>query len=69
MATKIIKEYTPRLKLYTNVKRGIDYYKKGRGFEIIEDNIQLCGGGEYDGGVGFAIGIDRLLDRFFELKK
>lgn len=45
--------------------RGLDYYKSGKGFEISHDELgsakQICGGGEYDGGIGFAIGIDRLL--------
>lgn len=45
--------------------RGLDYYKEGKGFEISCDELgtskQICGGGEYDGGIGFAIGIDRLL--------
>lgn len=49
----------------TSVKRGLDYYKDGQGFEISCDELgaqkQVCGGGEYDGGVGFAIGIDRVL--------
>jgi histidyl-tRNA synthetase len=48
-----------------NVVRGLDYYKEGRGFEISYDKLgsskQICGGGEYEGGVGFAIGVDRLL--------
>lgn len=51
--------------LNENVKRGLDYYKEGKGFEISCEKLgsskQVCGGGEYDGGVGFAIGIDRLL--------
>lgn len=48
-----------------NVTRGLDYYKDGKGFEITVEELgaqkQVCGGGEYDGGIGFAIGIDRLL--------
>ena len=40
--------------------------KEGKGFEIVCEQLgsskQICGGGEYDGGVGFAIGIDRLLE-------
>lgn len=48
-----------------NAVRGLDYYKEGKGFEISYDKLgsskQICGGGEYDGGVGFAIGVDRLL--------
>jgi histidyl-tRNA synthetase len=47
------------------VKRGLDYYKNGQGFEITYEGLgaqkQIVGGGEYEGGVGFAIGIDRLL--------
>ncbi len=49
-----------------DTQRGLDYYKEGKGFEISCDKLgsskQLCGGGEYEGGVGFAIGIDRLLN-------
>lgn len=48
-----------------NVVRGLDYYKEGKGFEISYDKLgsskQICGGGEYEGGIGFAIGVDRLL--------
>jgi len=51
--------------LNQEVKRGLDYYKNGKGFEIICEALgsskQVCGGGEYDGGIGFAIGIDRLI--------
>ena len=49
-----------------SVKRGLDYYKDGKGFEISYDKLgssrQICGGGEYEGGIGFAIGVDRLLN-------
>lgn len=48
-----------------NVKRGLDYYKEGKGFEISCPNLgsskQICGGGEYEGGIGFALGIDRII--------
>lgn len=48
-----------------DVTRGLDYYKEGKGFEISYDKLgsskQICGGGEYEGGIGFAIGIDRIL--------
>ncbi len=51
--------------LTIGVKRGLDYYKEGKGFEITNDSLgaqkQICGGGEYVGGTGFAFGIDRLL--------
>jgi histidyl-tRNA synthetase len=49
-----------------SVVRGLDYYKEGKGFEISCDKLgsskQICGGGEYEGGIGFAIGVDRLLN-------
>jgi len=49
----------------TDVTRGLDYYVGGKGFEIKCESLgaqkQLCGGGEYKGGIGFAIGIDRLM--------
>lgn len=53
------------LELNDNATRGLDYYKEGLGFEITYPKLgsskQVCGGGEYEGGVGFAIGVDRLL--------
>lgn len=46
-----------------DVKRGLDYYKEGKGFEIrTRDGFQIAGGGEYENGIGFAIGVDRLLN-------
>ncbi len=58
----------PDLKKYSiniDVTRGLDYYKDGKGFEMVCDDLgsskQICGGGEYDGGIGFAIGVDRIL--------
>lgn len=46
--------------------RGLDYYKGGKGFEISYEKLgsskQICGGGQYEGGIGFAIGVDRLLN-------
>ena len=54
-----------KFQINNNVTRGLDYYKDGKGFEIICEELgtakQLVGGGEYEGGQGFAIGIDRLL--------
>jgi len=56
-------------KINYEVTRGLDYYKEGKGFEIICDSLgsskQVCGGGQYDGGIGFALGIDRLLPLLF----
>ena len=51
------KIYYRYLKDY-NFKLGRSY---GRESLIFKNSKQICGGGEYDGGVGFAIGIDRLL--------
>jgi histidyl-tRNA synthetase len=46
------------------VKRGLDYYVED-GFEISCSQLgaqkQVCGGGAYKQGVGFAIGFDRLM--------
>ena len=59
-------ENKPMFDLNLDVRRGLDYYKNGKGFEITCDELgsskQICGGGEYDGGIGFAIGIDRLIN-------
>ncbi len=50
----------------TDVTRGLDYYKDGKGFEIEVEELgsqkQICGGGAYENGVGFALGIDRILE-------
>lgn len=47
-------------------KRGLDYYNNSKGFEIscneLGSSKQICGGGSYKGGIGFAVGVDRLLD-------
>ena len=47
------------------VKRGLDYYEDGKGFEIscpdLGSSKQVCGGGSYENGIGFAIGLDRIL--------
>lgn len=64
LALKLIPEDLD-ITLNEGVKRGLDYYKEGKGFEITCESLgsskQICGGGEYDGGIGFAIGIDRIL--------
>jgi len=48
-----------------DVTRGLDYYKEGKGFEISCEGLgsskQVCGGGIYEGGIGFALGVDRLM--------
>jgi histidyl-tRNA synthetase len=53
------------LTLDSEATRGLDYYTGGKGFEIKCDSLgaqkQIVGGGSYPGGIGFAIGIDRLM--------
>lgn len=48
-----------------DVTRGLDYYEEGKGFEItceaLGSSKQVVGGGFYENGVGFAIGVDRVL--------
>jgi len=52
------REYTTIL----NNVRGLDYYKDFT-FEIQhkESGLSVCGGGAYDNGIGFAVGICRLM--------
>lgn len=65
LAEALIRVVTTKYVINYNVTRGLDYYEQGKGFEITCDELgsskQICGGGAYSGGVGFAIGIDRLL--------
>lgn len=66
LAADLVEVVTNRYEVSFDVSRGLDYYEKGRGFEISCDELgsskQVCGGGRYDGGEGFALGIDRLLN-------
>ena len=66
LASDLITTVTKEFDINFNVTRGLDYYKEGKGFEIVCEQLgsskQICGGGEYEGGIGFAIGIDRLLN-------
>ena len=65
IATKILELSTTKYEINREATRGLDYYKNGKGFEIACPELggqkQVCGGGSYDGGIGFACGIDRLL--------
>lgn len=64
LAIKLIKIQTSDIFTYHAVKRGLDYYTS-KGFEItcpqLGANKQICGGGAYKQGIGFAIGFDRLM--------
>lgn len=65
IAKKIIELVTNNYEINLDATRGLDYYKGGKGFEISCPELgaakQICGGGSYEGGIGFAIGVDRLL--------
>lgn len=65
IAKKLIELSTNEYEINLDATRGLDYYKGGKGFEISCPQLgaqkQICGGGTYDCGVGFAIGLDRLL--------
>lgn len=55
---------THQYEVNTEVERGLSYYTRN-GFEFTAPSLgaqkQILGGGEYPEGIGFAIGLDRLL--------
>jgi histidyl-tRNA synthetase len=61
----MISAITNNYEINIDAKRGLDYYKNGKGLEISYPELgaqkQVCGGGFYEGGIGFAFGIDRLI--------
>jgi len=65
IAKKLIELTTDNYEVNLDATRGLDYYTGGKGFEISCPELgaqkQICGGGSYEGGAGFAIGIDRIL--------
>ncbi len=65
VAEYLVRSYQENFIVNRDVTRGLDYYTEGQGFEIVCDELggakQLCGGGAYEGGIGFAIGVDRLI--------
>ena len=65
LAYELISTVRADIKVNTDVTRGLTYYKEGKGFEItceaLGSSKQVAGGGSYEGGVGFAIGIDRII--------
>jgi histidyl-tRNA synthetase len=64
ISKKMVETVTSEYIVSENVKRGLDYYIED-GFEISVDSLgaqkQICGGGRYKQGIGFAIGFDRLV--------
>jgi len=64
IASELCKLKTNDILVDYAVKRGLDYYVE-EGFEIrckqLGTQEQICGGGSYERGIGFAIGFDRLM--------
>lgn len=66
MAVSMVRAvYGGPIEIDTAAARGLAYYRGGRGFEIRIPSLgaqkQVAGGGQYPEGVGFAIGVDRLV--------
>ncbi len=64
LASAMIALKTKEFEVFESVKRGLAYYVE-EGFEISVPSLgaqkQVCGGGRYAQGIGFAIGFDRLM--------
>ena len=60
----MVETCTTSYEIDSSVKRGLAYYTT-EGFEIkvpfLGAQKQVCGGGTYKEGIGFAIGFDRLM--------
>lgn len=65
LALELCRKSNLEIELDSNAVRGLSFYKDDKGFEIkapeLGSSQQICGGGIYEGGLGFAIGIDRLI--------
>ncbi len=65
ISKKLIELVTTNYEVSLDVTRGLDFYELGKGFEISCPELgaqkQICGGGSYENGIGFAIGLDRIL--------
>jgi histidyl-tRNA synthetase len=65
ISKKLIELVTNNYEVNLDATRGLDYYTGGKGFEIACPELgaqkQICGGGSYEGGIGLALGIDRIL--------
>lgn len=63
LAEQMVQQFTSQYEVNQTVKRGLAYYTED-GFEIscpaLGAQKQVCGGGSYQQGCGFAIGVDRL---------
>jgi histidyl-tRNA synthetase len=62
---EIVRAECPEAILDESARRGLAYYTDGEGFEVRLPSLgaqqQVLGGGAYAEGIGFAIGLDRLL--------
>lgn len=60
----ILSTFNVKYKYHSSVKRGLTYYV-GDGFEYEAESLgaqkQIIGGGSYDCGIGFALGVERLI--------
>lgn len=65
LSKKMVELKTKDYIVAETVKRGLSYYLDGNGFEISCEQLgaqkQICGGGFYSQGIGFAVGFDRLM--------
>ena len=73
LAEEMVKIFIKEYEINSSVKRGLSYYTDN-GFEIAAPCLgaqkQIVGAGPYKQGIGFAIGIDRIvLARQLELEK
>jgi histidyl-tRNA synthetase len=64
LAERMVREFTTEYEVSSRVQRGLAYYVED-GFEIscpaLGAQKQVCGGGSYKQGCGFALGVDRLM--------
>lgn len=64
LAERMVRQFTDECEVNAAVKRGLAYYVED-GFEISCPKLgaqkQVCGGGSYKQGCGFALGVDRLM--------
>jgi histidyl-tRNA synthetase len=64
MAEEMVQQTTSKFVTNSSVTRGLAYYTED-GFEIecpqLGAQKQVCGGGSYAEGIGFALGVDRLM--------
>ena len=65
ISSKLVSLVATNFEVQKDVTRGLDYYVEGKGFQISCPSLggsgQIAGGGSYEGGIGFAIGIDRMI--------